>query len=225
MKLRIALSLSLAVAVVLLVSRPSSADKEDVRLVIATRVLTEVTSVPGRGIPPSILKEARGIVVIPDVFKVAFLLGGRWGSGVVSVRDDEGRWSLPSFVTIGGMSAGLQLGAQRQDLFFVFMTDKGVEHLTFGKLTLGADAAVAAGPVGARAEAATDIKFKADIYTYSRTSGLFAGVSLSGAAIQTDDEANESFYGKRGIKPDEIFSGSGISVSDEAVGFREALSR
>jgi lipid-binding SYLF domain-containing protein len=224
-KIRIALTLPLALAVVLLMSKASFADEEAIRVVIATRVFDETTSVPGKGIPPEVLEDAHGIAVIPDVIKVGFIAGGRHGRGVLAVRDEEDKWSLPILVAITGGSFGLQAGAQSIDLILVFRTKKSVENLTRGKFTIGLDAAVAAGPVGKRGEAATDARFKAEIYSYSKTRGLFAGLSLDGSAIHFDEDANEAFYRKKKVRAEDIISGLDIKLPTAAVEFREMLNR
>src|SRR5205085_8443482 len=130
------------------------------------------------------------VAIIPDVIKLGFVVGGQRGHGVVIIRQADGSWRAPMFVTITGGSIGWQVGAQATDFMLVFKTQKSVEGLLRGKFTLGADAAIAAGPVGRRAGAATDAELKAEIYSYSRTRGLFAGVSLEGSALQVDDNAD-----------------------------------
>src|SRR5205085_11303913 len=135
------------------------------------------------------------VAIIPDVIKLGFVVGGQRGHGVVIIRQADGSWRAPMFVTITGGSIGWQVGAQATDFMLVFKTQKSVEGLLRGKFTLGADAAIAAGPVGRRAVAATDAELKAEIYSYSRSRGLFAGVSLEGSALQVDDRANASYYG------------------------------
>jgi lipid-binding SYLF domain-containing protein len=224
-KIRIALTLPLALAAALLMSKVSFADEEAIRVVIATRIFSETTSLAETGIPPSFLKDAHGIAVIPDVIKVGFIAGARHGRGVLAVRDEEGKWSHPILVSITGGSFGPQIGAQSIDLILVFRTKKSVEHLTRGKFTIGLDAAVAAGPVGKRGEAATDARLKAEIYSYSRTRGLFAGISLDGSAINIDNKANAAFYRKKKVRAEEIISGRDIKLPIAAVEFRETLNR
>jgi len=135
------------------------------------------------------------VAIVPDVIKIGFVAGVRRGRGVVIVRDREGDWSLPQFITLTGGSVGWQAGAQATDVVLVFRTKKSVENLLRGKFTIGADAAAAAGPVGRNVEAATDAEFKAEILAYSRSRGLFAGVSLDGSAIQIDEASHIAFYG------------------------------
>src|SRR5215470_10981392 len=142
-----------------------------------------------------LLSEAQGVAIIPDVTKIGFIAGVRRGHGVVMVRDAEGEWSLPQFITLTGGSVGWQAGIQGTDVVLVFKTKKGVEGLMRGKFTIGADASVSAGPVGRDAEAATDTQLKAEILSYSRSRGLFAGVSIDGSALEVDQRAHVAFYG------------------------------
>ena len=173
------------------------------------QVLKEIMQIPEKGIPPVLLRDAKAIAIIPGVIKGAFVVGGRHGTGVLSVKDDAGKWSDPVFVSITGGSVGWQVGGTSTDLILVFKTLRDVESLMKGKFTLGADAAVAAGPVGRKASAATDVMLKSGILSYSRSRGLFAGVSLEGAALLIDDDANAAYYNKPGIKPGEVLGGSG----------------
>lgn len=179
----------------------------------AAAVLKEIMVIPEKGIPPALLSDAYGIAVVPGVIKVGFIIGGRHGSGILMVREKEGGWSSPSFVSITGGSIGWQIGAQSTDVILVFKSSKSIEGIKKGKFTLGADASVAAGPVGRRVEAATDVKLGAEIYSYSRSRGLFAGVSLEGAALQIDDDANAAFYGKKEVRAADIFAGKVTSPS------------
>jgi len=165
------------------------------RLQRAAEVLHELVGAPDQGIPKDLLSRAQAIAVFPDVLKGAFFFGGRLGDGVMSVREPDGSWSAPAFFAIGGGSWGLQIGGEVMDLVLVVMTRRGVESLLRSKVTLGLDLGIAAGPVGRRAEAATDIQLKADILSYSRSKGLFAGVSLEGSSIHPDDENDEQLYG------------------------------
>lgn len=173
------------------------------------QVLTEIMKIPEKGIPPVLLRDAKAVAIIPGVLKGAFVVGGRHGTGVLSVKDDSGNWSDPLFVSITGGSVGWQVGGTSTDLILVFKNLRDVEGLMKGKFTLGADAAVAAGPVGRKVSAATDVMLKSGILSYSRSRGLFAGVSLEGAALLIDDDANAAYYNKPGIKPGEVLAGSG----------------
>lgn len=171
----------------------------------AAVVLRELATIPETGIPPKLLEQAYAIAVIPDVLKVGFIFGGRRGEGLISVRTKAGKWSNPSFMTLTGASVGFQIGASETDLILVFKSRQSIDRITNGKITLGADISIAAGPVGRRAEAATDIRFEAEAYSYSRSRGLFAGVSAEGASLAIDDTANADFYNNREIGPHAIF--------------------
>lgn len=174
-------------------------------------VLDEVMSIPERGIPESMLRDAYGVAVFPGLLKAGFIVGARYGQGVLVVRKDNGDWSSPLFVSLGGGSLGWQIGVQSTDVILVFKSKKSVDAVTNGKFTLGADAAVVAGPVGRQAEAATDIVLKAEILSYSRSRGLFAGLALDGAVLQVDRKANQVFYRSRDITPGEILARSGTA--------------
>lgn len=217
-------SIPAAVLSVLLLSSPALAGfEEENKVEAATEVLTEIQAIPEKGMPPALLRNADGIAVIPAVIKVGFVIGGRFGRGVMSVRTDDGGWSNPTFVTITGGSIGWQIGAQSTDVILVFKTKKGIMGITKGKFTLGADAAIAAGPVGRKAEAATDIQLKAEIYSYSRSRGLFIGISLEGASLRIDDGSNIKFYDEVGITPEEIFTKKGLKAPLAAKNFKEAI--
>lgn len=159
-------------------------------------VLQSIMKIPEKGIPPALLRDAKAVAIIPGVIKGAFVVGGRHGTGVLSVRNEDNSWSDPIFVSITGGSVGWQVGGTSTDLILVFKALKDVDKLLQGKFTLGADAAVAAGPVGRKVEAATDVTLQSGILSYSRSKGLFAGVSLEGAALLVDDDAAAAYYGK-----------------------------
>jgi len=144
----------------------------------ASAVLSEIMKIPEQAIPPFLLKDAYAVAVIPQVIKAGFVVGGQYGTGILVVRTKENKWSAPSFVTVAGGSFGYQIGVESSDLILVFKTSKSIEKIGQGKFTLGADAGVAAGPLGRRATAATDIELKAEIFSYSRSRGVFAGVAL-----------------------------------------------
>ncbi len=214
--------LSLSVLVLVAAQRASAAPPPEQRLQNATRVLDEIMQSPDRAVPRRLLEDAYAIAVIPDVVKAGLLIGGRRGRGVVSVRTPDGTWSHPSFLTLTGGSIGFQAGVQSTDVILVFRSARGVDSIVNGKFTLGADAAVAAGPVGRNAQASTDADLRAEIYSYSRSRGLFAGVALDGAVLSIDHRANQSSYG-RNITPRAVFEGR-VNVSpDQAVDFRDRL--
>lgn len=197
--------------------------EEDERARNAVRVLTEVQAIPESAIPDKLLDEARAIVVVPDTLKVGLVFGGRRGHGLLSVKSPDGTWSNPSFVTLTGGSIGLQAGVQSADVVLVFRNDRSLESIVNGKVTLGADAGVAAGPVGRNAAAATDGQLKAEIWSWSRARGLFAGVALDGAVLRIDHDANQVVYGA-GTTPRMILEGRiQQPPSGAVVAFRDQL--
>jgi len=193
----------------LVVALPAAAaTKEENRVADATDVLDQLLRIPEQGIPATLLSRAYAVAVIPNVVKVGFGVGVRHGKGILVVRQDDNSWSNPAFVSLTGGSLGWQIGAQSTDIILVFKTRKGVDGIANGKLTLGADASVAAGPVGRQASAATDVVFKAEIMSYSRARGLFAGVSFEGTGVTMDRKANVAFYGDTTMSPERIFVSS-----------------
>lgn len=218
----LALTLTLAIAL----APPSHAEtREEKRVTDATDVLDQFLRIPEQAIPPNMLARAYAVAVIPDVIKLGFGIGGRRGRGILVVRQDAGTWSNPVFVTLTGGSIGWQAGAQSTDIILVFKTRKGVDGITSGKFTLGADASVAAGPVGRQASAATDIEFEAEVVSYSRNRGLFAGVALEGSGITMDEKANAAFYGDPRLSPDAIFQSPANIAPEAANRFVQVLSR
>jgi lipid-binding SYLF domain-containing protein len=200
--------------------------REEGRLLTATEVLEEVEGMPDQRLPDTLLSRAYGIAVIPDVTKVAFIFGGRHGNGVLVVRDKlTSPWSNPVFISLTGGSWGFQAGAQSSDIILVFTTKTGVEGIAGGKLTLGADASVATGPVGRQGSAATDMNFNAEIYSYARTRGLFGGIALDGSVISVDRSGNAALYGKSGVTATEIFSGQAPAAPATAQRFLERLAQ
>lgn len=169
--------------------------KEAARLEAAGAVYTEIRNMPDAELPEALLERCHCIAVFPGVVKGAFGFGARRGHGVMSCRDTAGVWSAPSFLSLSGGSFGLQLGIEKADVVLFFMTERGARSFLESEFTLGAKAGVAAGPVGRSAEAATDIALDAEIYSYGRSKGLFAGLSLEGARINTDRSAIKRFYG------------------------------
>lgn len=199
-----------------------AADTPLVRAQNSVRVLSEIMEAPDKSIPHDLLKEAKAIAVIPSVLKVGFVFGGRRGEGLISVKGPDGNWSNPSFVTITGGSVGFQIGVSSTDVILVFRTQRGVDSIVNGKFTIGADAAAAAGPVGRNASASTDAQLHAEIYSYSRSRGLFAGVALDGSVLDIDNDANAAVYGA-GVTPRRIFEGGVSNVPRPVVAFRDRL--
>lgn len=188
----------------------------------AVRVLSEILAIPEESIPERLLREAEAIAVMPDVVKAGLVFGGRGGKGLMAVRGSDGTWSNPTFITLGGGSFGFQAGVQSADVVLVFRNRRGVDNIVNGKFTLGADASVAAGPVGRSAQASTDGQLKAEIYSYSRARGLFAGIALDGAVIAIDNRANRRVYG-RDVTARMILENRVRPQVNAVVGFRDKL--
>src|SRR5258707_1977879 len=178
-----------------------SADEEndgseiEKRIDAAAKVLTEVMATPDKAIPNKVMSDAKCLAIIPNLVKIAIGFGGSHGKGIATCRTPNG-WSAPAPITITGGSWGLQLGGQAVDLVMVIMNDQGIEHLLSSKFKLGAEASAAAGPVGRDAGADTDWKMKAEVLTYSRARGVFAGIDLSGAAVTQDKDSTRLLFGK-----------------------------
>jgi lipid-binding SYLF domain-containing protein len=202
-----------------------ASERQDARLLTSTRVLTELMQMPEQNIPGWLLERAHAVAVIPAVIKVGLVVGGRRGKGVLVVRKDNGTWSNPIFINLTGGSFGFQGGVQSADIVLVFTSRESIEGIVGGKVTLGADASVAAGPVGRQSSAATDIGLTAQVYSYSRASGLFAGVALDGSALTIDHRSNESFYGRPGVLASEIIRPDAPAAPQPAQTFIAAVQR
>lgn len=211
-----------AAALALPVAPALAGEKEETRAADAARVLGEIMRIPETAIPEKMFDEAHAIAVIPDVVKAGLVIGGRGGKGLISVRTADGTWSNPSYIKLGGGSVGFQAGVQSADVILVFRSARGVNDIVNGKFTLGADASVAAGPVGRSAQASTDEQLKAEIYSYSRARGLFAGVALDGTWLRMDHTANQRVYGKN-TTPRMIFEGRTPAPPTPVVDFRDRL--
>jgi lipid-binding SYLF domain-containing protein len=181
---------------VTLSSAAFAAEAASSRLESAATVLNEIMSTPDKSIPSDILSSAKCIAVVPNLIKGGFVLGGAHGRGMATCRIPSG-WSAPAPLTTTGGSVGLQIGGQAVDLIMVVMNDRGMQALLTNKFKLGADASVAAGPVGRHTEGATDWKLRAEVLTYSRARGLFAGISFNGAVIKQDEDATGELYGRQ----------------------------
>jgi len=186
---------ALAFAALLAVEPAAAVTREEAVVQNSMVVLRELQSMPDLQIPDQLLSRAEGIVILPANVKVSLIFGARFGNGVLLVRNADRGWSNPVFVTTGGGSWGFQAGGQVADIVLVLTTRRSIEGITDGKLTLGADASVAAGPVGRTAMASTSLTLDSEVYAYSRTRGLFAGVSLEGNGIFIGRKANRRFYG------------------------------
>ncbi len=229
---RLTLAASALLALALLSAPPlaprawAGSAREEGKLLTATEVLEEIQGMPDQRVPDALLARAYGIAIIPDVTKVAFIFGGRHGNGVLVVRDSlNAPWSNPVFISLTGGSWGFQAGAQNSDIVLVFTTKNGIEGIAGGKLALGADASVAAGPVGRQGSAGTDMTFDSEVYTYARTRGLFGGIALDGSVIAIARGANADFYGKPGVTASEIFSGQAPAAPPAAQRFLEHLAQ
>src|SRR6202521_1967842 len=199
-------------------------DESDInkRIDASARVLNEVMAPPDKAIPDSIMGDARCIAVVPSMIKIAIGIGGNHGKGVATCRTSSG-WSAPAPITITGGSWGLQLGGQAVDLVMVVTNDQGMQHLLSSKFKLGADASAAAGPVGRDATADTDVKMRAEVLTYSRSRGIFAGIDLSGAAITQDKDETTLLYGK--MVPFEDILGGNVAPPEGSEPFLAAVKK
>jgi lipid-binding SYLF domain-containing protein len=212
----------IAILTMTLILLPSAQSRDDVseRLENAATIFGELLNAPDADVPEGLLEDAECIAVIPDVRRAAFGFGGQSGRGAAVCRT-EGGWSSPSMLALDGGSIGFQIGVSSSDVVLLFMTDRSLDHLTGGEVTLGGDASVAAGPKGRDAGANTNLMFEAEILSYSRSRGLFAGISIEGASMRPDDDANEVLYGRE-IEAEEILRG-GVPVPEMATPLIEAL--
>ena len=197
-------------------------ERQRIKLRTAVDVWKELTEIPDRKVPRKLLEESRCIAVIPGVIKGAFVWGGHRGKGVLTCRRGDG-WSAPIFVNMTGGSFGFQVGGKSSDFVFFFVTDRSVKSLLKSEFTFGADAGVAAGPVGRGAEAATDLKLKAEIYAYAKSRGLFAGIALQGARLAPNQKWLNYYYGKRLWPESVLFEDAVGSLPPEAQAFLAAL--
>jgi len=204
---------------------PIAASEETERVESATYVLSKIMEIPESAIPPALLADAQGIAIVPDVIKVGLFVGGQYGRGVFVVRGKGGAWSNPVFISLTSGSIGWQIGAESTDFVIVFKTPRSIEGIMNGQYTLGAEAAAAAGPVGRSVKASTDIELKAEIYSYSRSRGLFAGVSLEGSSMQVDDKSNAAYYEKEEVRPSGILSEKEVKTPASAEKLKKSLEK
>ena len=191
------------------------------RLQSSVDVLQSIMATPDKGIPEEVLSNAKCILVVPDLIKGGFIFGGKHGRGVASCRTANG-WSAPAFVSIGGGSWGLQIGVEGVDLVMLVMNDQGFQHLLSSKFQLSGEGSVAAGPVGRHASAGTDWKMNTELLTYSRSKGVFAGLTLEGAVVEQDNDSTRAIYGKH-MKFRNILSGK-VATPNSAEAFMRAVS-
>jgi len=206
---RKALFAALTLAAVSFVVRPvpiTAQSDEAQRIQESSTVFGEIMGAPDKAIPNSVLDKAEGIAIFPGTIKGGFVIGAQHGRGIISARVENSRaWSAPAFMSLTGGSIGAQIGAQAVDVVLVIMSRRGLMNLVSNEFKVGADAGVAAGPVGREASAGTDVAMRAEILSYSRARGLFAGINLNGSSIRGDDDANKRFYGKALKTADIIF--------------------
>ena len=223
MKLLLTIS-ALALSLTVVTAQQQTSEDEVKRITDAATVLDEIMAAGDKAIPRAILEKAQGIAVFPSLIKGGVLVGGQRGHGILSVRDASGAWSAPGFLTLTGGSVGAQFGLQAIDLVLVINNRRGLEQLVKNQFKLGAEAGIAAGPLGREATAQTDLQLRAQILGYSRARGLFAGVTLNGSTIRADRDANKRFYGT-GFKTGEIvFDGLGGTPEPVAT-WRDTLVR
>jgi lipid-binding SYLF domain-containing protein len=203
--------------------RAQKDDNEAKRVRDATTVFGEIMSAGDKAIPGAILNKAMGIAIFPSTIKAGLVFGGVRGRGILSARGANG-WSSPAFLTLTGGTFGLQIGGQSADIILVINGQRGLENLVSNQFKIGADAALAAGPVGRDAQAATDIQLRAQILSYSRARGLFAGVTINGSTIRQDVDANQRFYGKPLTTKQIVFDGQAGSPDPVGI-WRAALSK
>ncbi len=214
------------VASVLALARPASADraKEVERIEAASEVFTEIMAVPEKSIPNELLQKAECVVIVPSMKKGGFLVGAQYGRGVVTCRSKGRRYGPPSMLQVAGGSIGLQIGGQAVDILMLIMNPKGKNFLVRDKFTVGADASAAAGPVGRLAAAETNAAMRAEILTYSRARGLFAGVTLKGSSVKPDNDGNRDLYGRE-ITARQILLEGNAPVPPEASKLLNALAK
>lgn len=209
----------------LLVSRPAVAQMQldpavqEVQTINSARAtLDQFCGLQIESIPQGLLAQAEGIAIFPNMIKGGFIFAGNYGKGVFMIRNADRSWSPPAMCAMGGGSLGFQVGVQAADIVLVFSTPQSLQNLLNGnKVTLGADASVALGPIGRQANAGTDARLGAEIYSYARSRGLFLGVSVSGADLSIDNDANAKLYGRFGVTPYDVFNNRGLAIRPEVV--------
>jgi len=214
------LAVTILIAIASLTAVASDREDDVNRTQKAAQVFKEIMNTPDQGIPSNLLESAKCIAIIPGDKKFAFVFGGSYGRGLATCRTEHG-WSAPMFIAVDGGSVGYQIGGSSTDLVMLFMNDHALHSLLSDKFKLGADASVAAGPVGRNAAAGTDLKLNAEILSYSRSKGIFAGVSLDGAVMQADKSGDKAMYGDD-VNRHEILDGK-VAVPESARGLVEEL--
>jgi lipid-binding SYLF domain-containing protein len=205
-------------------AQPLVAQRAEVRKVeIAREVFQAIVSVPEHEVPVILMKKAVAVAIIPGVQRVGFVIGMQRGNGVLLARAADGSWSRPVFVTLTGGSVGWQAGVQSADIVLFFMTRDSADRVLKGNYTIGVGASVSAGSFGRQAGAATDQDLEAEIYSYSRTRGIFAGLAVEGAALDVDYDANARYYGKEIAQGEDVLSGKGLPDPASAVALRKVI--
>jgi lipid-binding SYLF domain-containing protein len=215
---KFALALSLCSSVVLF-----AADTAQERLSDATKVFNEIMDTPDKGVPQDLLEKAHCIVIVPGMKQAAFGIGGKFGRGYAICRQNRANWGAPAAFRVEGGSVGFQIGASNTDIVMLLMNERGMRRLLEDKFTLGGEATVAAGPVGRQTSASTDVQMQAEILSWSRSKGLFAGIALHGATLRPDNDANEELYGTKLTNKD-ILTGNQTAPAG-AMGLITALNR
>lgn len=205
----------------ILFTQAKSQGKQDEKIAAATQVLKDFGNMK-ESIPEKLLEISQGIIIVPKLINAGFVIAGKRGKGIAMVRLEDGSWSNPVFVTITGGSLGFQAGIQSVDLVLIFKNRETLQQIGNGSFTLGGDISATAGPVGRNSTASTDYKMEAEVYSYSRSKGLFAGISLSGSAIDIDKKANEAYY-ENYTDAEDLFSNSTENDSDQVAQLKSEL--
>lgn len=221
MNMRTIVTISCAASLVAASAFAKISSDQRTRLSESATIINEMRTASDDGIPQDLWNKAECVVVIPSLKKAAFVFGGEYGAGVMSCRNGSD-WSAPVFMQLAKGSVGFQIGAQQTDLVLLIMNRRGLDRLLSDKVTLGADASIAAGPVGRSASAATDAQLSAEMLSYSRSQGLFAGINLSGGVLKADKDGNARAYGSV-VEPRDVVTGSQPAVLAEATPFIESL--
>jgi lipid-binding SYLF domain-containing protein len=211
-------------AVVSVAALPAGAQSaESARARDAAEVFQALVNIPEHEVPAVMMRNAAAVAIVPNVRRAGLIIGGQRGKGVLLVRDEKGRWGLPMFVSLRGLSIGWQAGIQSADVVLFFRTRQSVERVLSGTYTLGVDASLAAGSLGRSASAVTDADLTAEIYSYARTRGVFAGLALQGASLDVDPDANAAFYGRRDVSARQVLAGTGLTVPPAAEQLQKVL--